>query len=103
MGVPVVTKRWDHFLSHQGEALLINAGLLDWIAQDDDDYVNKAVAFSNDIERLATLRAGLRKQLLSCPLFDAARFSRHFEEAMWSIWRQWESLHLHRKSSGISR
>ena len=43
MGVPVITRRGDCFLSHIGESIAHNAGLSDWIADNDDDYVAKAV------------------------------------------------------------
>jgi predicted O-linked N-acetylglucosamine transferase (SPINDLY family) len=90
MGVPVLTKRGDRFLSHVGETIAHNAGLSDWIAADEDEYVAKAVAFSSDLKGLAKLRADLRGQLLSSPLFNSSRFASHFEKAVWSMWELWE-------------
>ena len=87
MGVPILTRRGDRFLSHIGESIAHNAGLADWIAIDDDDYVAKAVAHSTDPARLAALRAGLRRQVLASPLFNASRFARHFESALWGMWQ----------------
>ncbi len=93
MGVPFITQRGDRFLSHAGETLLHNAGLPGWIAADADDYVAKAVGFAADLDQLARLRAGLRPQVLASPLFDATRFARHFETAMWAMWgRQCRTL-----------
>jgi len=89
MGVPIVTKRGDRLLSHQGESLLHNAGLSHWIAQDDDDYLSKAVAFASELGSLSSLRATLRQQMLVSPLCDAARFARHFEDALWAMWNLW--------------
>jgi predicted O-linked N-acetylglucosamine transferase (SPINDLY family) len=88
MGVPVLTKRGNRFLSHAGETIMRNAGLANWIAADDDAYVALAVDFAADIGRLAALRAGLRDQVLASPLFDAPRFARHFETAMWGMWKR---------------
>jgi predicted O-linked N-acetylglucosamine transferase (SPINDLY family) len=93
MGVPIVTKRGDRLLSHQGEGLLHNVGLSHWIAQDDDDYLSKAVAFASDLESLSSLRATLRQQMLVSPLCDAARFARHFEDALWAMWNLWRQQH----------
>ncbi len=87
MGVPVITRKGDRFLSHVGETITHNVGLADWIAADDDDYVAKAVAHTADLDRLARLRAGLRRQVQASPLFDARRFARHFEAAMWGMWQ----------------
>ncbi|ADE10841.1 TPR repeat-containing protein [Sideroxydans lithotrophicus ES-1] len=89
MGVPLLTKRGDRFESHLGETINCNAGLADWIAIDEDDYVAKAVNLSSDPERLASLRAGLRHQVLSSPLFDAPRFARNFEQALRGMWGRW--------------
>ncbi len=91
MGVPVVTKRGDRFLSHVGETIAHNSGLSDWVAVDADDYVAKAVRYASNIEHLAEIRAGLRQQVLASPLFDATRFARYFEDAMWRMWQSWQN------------
>lgn len=91
MGVPVVTLRGDRFLSHIGETIAHNAGLPDWIAADKADYIAKAIGFAGDLGRLASLRAGLRQQVLDSPLFQAPRFARHFEDAMQGMWQQFQS------------
>ena len=91
MGVPLITRRGDRCLSHLGETILHNTGLADWIAEDDDDYVAKAVHFAGDIKRLAAVRASLRQQALASPLFDAPRFARNFEAALWGMWEKREA------------
>jgi predicted O-linked N-acetylglucosamine transferase (SPINDLY family) len=88
MGVPVITRRGDRFLSHVGESIMHNAGLAEWVAVDDDDYVAKAALHAADPEKLAALRMGLRRQILASPLFDAVRFARNFETALWGMWQR---------------
>ncbi|MCZ6637196.1 MAG: glycosyltransferase, partial [Alphaproteobacteria bacterium] len=88
MGVPVLTRRGDRVGTHLGESIAWAAGLGDWIADDDDDYVAKAVALTSDLDRLAALRAGLRAQVLASPLYDGARFARNFEDALRGMWRK---------------
>jgi predicted O-linked N-acetylglucosamine transferase (SPINDLY family) len=82
MGVPVITMKGDHFLSHLGESIAHNAGLSDWIAADEDEYVAKAIVYASDLEALSAIRKGMRKQILKTSLFDAPRFARHFEQAL---------------------
>jgi predicted O-linked N-acetylglucosamine transferase (SPINDLY family) len=89
MGVPVLTLAGQSFLSRQGVGILMNAGLPDWIAVDADDYVAKALAHASDLSRLATLRSGLRQQVLASPLFDAPRFAGNFEAALRGMWTHW--------------
>ncbi|MFA7281969.1 MAG: tetratricopeptide repeat protein [Sterolibacterium sp.] len=85
MGVPVLTLAGESFLSRQGVGLLMNAGLPEWIAADADDYVARALSHAGDVSRLALLRGELRQQVLASPLFDAERFARHFENALFSL------------------
>jgi protein O-GlcNAc transferase len=91
MGVPVITRGGDRFLSHVGESIAHNAGLSDWIAAGDDEYVLRAVEFAADLGYLATLRAGLRQRMLLSPLFNAPRFARHLEAALWGMWQSWQT------------
>ncbi|MGY6238994.1 tetratricopeptide repeat protein [Burkholderia ambifaria] len=86
MGVPVLGRRGARFLSHICESLLHAARLPEWIADDDDAYVAKAVAFARNPAELAVLRTTLRAQVLASPLCDAPRFARHFEEALHEMW-----------------
>lgn len=87
MGVPVLTLQGNGVLARAGESININAGLADWIAKDADEFVEKAIKFSANLEQLAALRAGLRLQLSSSILFDSKRFAKHFCQTMWDIWK----------------
>jgi predicted O-linked N-acetylglucosamine transferase (SPINDLY family) len=89
MGVPVLTLAGDTFLSRQGRSLLTNAGLPEWVANDADDFVARAVARAADLDGLADLRRGLRQRLQASPLFDAPRFAAHFEAALRGMWQAW--------------
>ena len=42
MAVPVVTRRGQRVDGHLGESIAQAAGLVDWIADDGEDYVAKA-------------------------------------------------------------
>jgi len=87
MGVPFVTLHGDRMIGHQGEQILQNVNLAGWIAADHDDYVAKAVAKATDLNALATLRKGLRAQLVASPLCDAPQFARHLEQAFEDMWQ----------------
>jgi predicted O-linked N-acetylglucosamine transferase (SPINDLY family) len=87
MGVPILTMRGSNYISHLGESIMHNAGLPDWIAANEEDYIAKAIAFSGNLESLASLRSSLRARVLASPLFDAKRFAQDFEDAMWGMWQ----------------
>jgi predicted O-linked N-acetylglucosamine transferase (SPINDLY family) len=88
MGVPLVTLAGGSLISRQGVGVLMNAGLPDWIAEDEEEYLAKAVFFASDLDKLVMLRSGLRSQVLASPLFDAPRFAQNIEDALWAMWNQ---------------
>lgn len=89
MGVPVLTLAGERFLARQGVGLLMNAGLPEWVANDTDDYVARAVVHASDTPELANIRRGLRQQVMASPLFDSPQFARHFEAALRGMWSEW--------------
>ncbi len=88
MGVPMVTLTGETFVSRVGVSLLSVVGLTDWIAADQDDYVEIAVAKAGNLPALATLRNALRQQVMDSPLCDATGFAAHFSWQMQLAWRQ---------------
>ena len=88
MGVPTVTLRGETMLGRIGASLLTCAGLSEWVASTEDEYVELAVRYAKDREGLAQLRAGLREQVAATPLFDAQRFAPQLEDALFAIWNR---------------
>jgi len=91
MGVPFITGPGDRFISRVGQSIANNAGLTDWIAEDHEDYVNKAVTHVSDLKKLSRLRGILRKQVETSPLFNASLFARNFEAAMFGMWYRFQN------------
>ena len=67
----MLTLAGEPFLSRQGVGILMSTGLPEWIAADTDDYVARAVTHAKDLQRLTTLRNGLRQPVLASPITDA--------------------------------
>jgi predicted O-linked N-acetylglucosamine transferase (SPINDLY family) len=82
MGVPTLTLAGPTLVSRQGASLLTCVGMQDWIAGDEEAYVEKALRFASDVKGLSDLRATLRQRALDSPLFDAERFARNLEAAL---------------------
>ena len=87
MGVPVINKKGNCFISHVGEAICQNIGFPDWIAENEEDYVLKVVNLASDLEKLNIIRLGLREEVTKSALFDTKKFAKHFQEALWQMWR----------------
>ena len=89
MGVPVVVLAGNRSVARMGVSLVNNAGLPELAAHSPDEYVATAARLAGDLERLATLRQGLRGQLVESPLFDVPRFTAHLEDAYRQMWQAW--------------
>jgi protein O-GlcNAc transferase len=87
MGVPVITLRGNTMGARQGEGILNNIGLPDWIAKDEDDYVALAVKKAADLAALSRLRSELRSKLELSPLCDAKSFAQNLEGAFVEMWK----------------
>lgn len=89
MGVPTLTVAGDSLLSRGGASVMTAIGLTDWIASSSGEYERKAIAFATDIASLAGLRGVLRQRAATSPVFDAPRFARHLQDALWEMWRRY--------------
>jgi protein O-GlcNAc transferase len=89
MGVPVVSLAGDSAPSRGGASLLGTIGLEELVAGTPEEYLEKACSLAGDLARLSTLREGMRARMSASPLMDAARFTRHLEQAYRSMWRRW--------------
>lgn len=82
MGVPTVTLAGNTMLSRQGVSIMTCAGLPDWVAQSEAEYIEIAVSKASDLALLANLRRQLRQSLFASPLFNAPAFAKDFESAL---------------------
>lgn len=81
MGVPVVTMYGQHFVSRMGASFMHAAGLSDWVAKDDADYVRIACTMAGNRLALLELKRGLRKRLQGLPGWDVVAHTRAMETA----------------------
>ena len=89
MGVPVVAMLGNSIPSRVGAAIVSAAGLSDWVAANEDEYVAIAKRFAADPAALAKLRATLRPSLATSPLGDSVQYCRAVEDAYRTMWRRW--------------
>jgi protein O-GlcNAc transferase len=90
-GVPVLTFRGDRWASRQSTSILRTGGLDAFVADNVNDYVERAVRLADDPEtpaRLTELRRGMRERLAGSPLCDTAGFARNMED----IYRQFAQM-----------
>ena len=88
MNVPVLTMKGFNFNSRCGESINKNIGLNYLIADDENDYIFKAIKLSNDTEKLITIRNKIFNELTSSSLFDKNQFSLKFFKSLETVYNQ---------------
>jgi protein O-GlcNAc transferase len=88
MGVPVVTLAGATHVSRVGVSLLERLDLADLVTYSPAVYIARACALAGGTERLAELRAGLRRRFAESPLGDVTGFTRDLESAYRQIWEE---------------
>ncbi len=89
MGVPIISLRGNSFLSSTATSILFNVDMIDCVAKDINDYINKALELAKNTEYLNKLRFNLRHQSLTSPLFDTISFSENFGNTLWDMWHKY--------------
>ncbi len=90
MGVPVLTKKGNNFVSRCGESINLNLNLTDFLAEDENDYIFKAISLSTNKEKIVKLRENLRDRSLKSALFDKKVFGNDFSSLMKYIWKKYK-------------
>ena len=81
-GLPLVTKVGEQFAARVASSLLKAVGMEDLAALDEEGYEKLILALATDRNQLQQLRSRLQKNILSYPLFDTERYTRHFETGL---------------------
>lgn len=89
MGVPFITRAGDRHCARVGMSLLKAVGLDDWIANSDEEYIEKAVEISKNREELIETKKALRQRMLASPLCDSRGFAEKFGKALREMWGDW--------------
>lgn len=82
MGCPLLTKKGKTFLSRCGESININLNMREMIAEDEQDYINKAVQIADNKEILLNLRKKLLLSSRQSNLFNTKLFSENFYQML---------------------
>lgn len=88
MGIPTLTKTGTSSYQRIGASLMTLADLPEFIAQDRDDYIAKAIALGSDFTRLEGIRQTLRQTLAQTTLIDGSAFAQAFTQTLESLWEE---------------
>ena len=93
MGAPTIALRGQMHAGRMGMSILNTIGLGELVGATKDDYKRIAVELAGEIDRLRSLRLGMRQRMQNSPLCDESGYTRKLEEAYRRIWRDWCAAH----------
>ena len=88
LGVPIVTLAGNSHVSRTTASILNTAGLTDWIAYSEQEFIDICVAKAKDASKLNTLRQSLRQRMQQSPLNNATLFISAYEHILRDMWTQ---------------
>jgi protein O-GlcNAc transferase len=91
MGVPTLTIAGKTSAARAGASLQHSLGLDEFIAENTEDFVEKAVRLASDPAHLAEIRGSMRERM-AAQFTDGAAYMRSFEAALRQAWREWCAL-----------
>lgn len=89
MGAPVVVKYGEHFVSRMGASFMTAAGLPEWVAQNDEEYIKIAVRQAQDRQGLYELKKQMRARLSSLPAWNIDQYAKDWEAAIRKAWQEY--------------
>jgi predicted O-linked N-acetylglucosamine transferase (SPINDLY family) len=91
MGVPVLTI-FDNVRHYHSQnvttSLMKNCGLDEYITTSQEEYINKAVYFSKNLDKLHNLKADVRRHFVNSPICNYTEFVNEFEEKLYTVYKK---------------
>jgi predicted O-linked N-acetylglucosamine transferase (SPINDLY family) len=88
MGVPVITWPQNRVVSRQTYAFLSSIGHSELAAQDETQYIQKAIKLAKSQTELLHYRQTLREQMLTSPLMQVSDFTQSLERTLMQLLNQ---------------
>ncbi|KAG8151397.1 O-linked N-acetylglucosamine transferase family protein [Burkholderia catarinensis] len=89
MGVPTVTISGRRLPSRGSAAWLSHLGLEQFVANDANDFVDRALALTKDLDRMSALRASMRERCMASAAFRPATVAVGLSAAWRTMWARW--------------
>lgn len=88
MGIPTLTMSGNTIIARQTASLLKELKLFEWITENKEEYIQKAISLSQETDKINDIRSTLRQKLLESFICDTKNFSLDFEELLEEMWSQ---------------
>ena len=92
LGTPTITLLGDLMPSRLSGSCINAIGEANlnknFIFDNENDFVNQAIFFAENPQKLNELKNGLAEKVRKSPLCDAELFAKNFEIKMWEVWQK---------------
>jgi protein O-GlcNAc transferase len=89
MGVPTITLCREEHRNRVGKTILNQVGLEDFVANNSQEYIEKAIKYSKSISELSILKNSLRPIIENSYLCTPLAFTQNLEGLYQSLWKKW--------------
>ena len=89
MGVPTLTMVGSTLPGYASAAILSDAGLQDFIAHGEEEFLTKGVAHASDPGRLAGIRLEMRERMRNAASGRPDKITQGLEVALRHMWQRW--------------
>ncbi len=89
MGVPTLCLNGDHLASRGAQALMGHLGLDQFVADNEEAYINQAHYLANHIDALAQIRQTLRERFNQSNLAKPEVLALSLEQVFRQMWKRW--------------
>lgn len=91
MGIPIVTKVGQQFAARNSYGMMINAGITEGIAWNDEEYIKWGVRLGTDATLRQQISWRLKQSRHTAPLWNAKQFTQDLEHAYEQMWQDYTS------------
>ena len=88
-GTPLVSLEGASFNQRMGASILSHLGHPEWVAKNEEEYVQIAVSLASDQAKLRDIQLALPQQMQHSSLTDSYGYTRDLERQYRQIWRHW--------------
>ncbi|MEH2088004.1 O-linked N-acetylglucosamine transferase, SPINDLY family protein [Nostoc sp.] len=89
MGIPLVTRVGEQFAARNSYTMMMNAGITEGIAWNDQEYIEWGVRLGNDAALREQISWKLRQSRQIAPLWNGKQFTREMEKAYEQMWQRY--------------
>lgn len=89
MGVPVITLLGDRHAARVTSSILTHAGRSEWIAENEDEYVDIAAQLASEPYKMIQYRKEQRSLMDASVLCNVDRFTKEMENVFRNVWKDW--------------